>query len=412
MLAHAAHAPGLHRPGNAALASSRAPCLRWHRAAPAFTTCRPQPRQECQGCPSLLHTAPRAAGGSGSSAAPPASPAQSLRQFVADQFLPLALVTSLIMGFVAPDAGVAAASANLPAYTTTGIFILSGLSLRRGEALTALKAVSSVLFGATSILLLTPLAASLALALPLSRELRVGLAVFCCMPTTLSSGVSLTQAVGGNTALALLLTIITNVLGIFTIPFLLSALLGSGSGAVRLDPLPLLLQLLRTILLPTIAGACARALVPGVASFVDANKKRMSYVSALLLATVPWMQVSKAVSQRLPLEPASLLAVAAAGLGIHGLYLLGNSAACKVLQLGGPDGSKEAVDIRRAVVLVASQKTLPVAVAVLGKLAAVLGDGVGLAVVPCVLSHLAQIIADSVLVAYWLKRDQQRLRAA
>jgi sodium/bile acid cotransporter 7 len=407
MQAHSiAHPAGLERRVSGALACSRAPCLRWHRAAPAAPTSSwnapPQTRRQ------LLH----ASGGSGSSAAPSPSPAQPLRQFVADQFLPLALVTSLIMGFVAPDAGVAAASAHLPAYTTTAIFILSGLSLRRGEALTALKAVSSVLFGITSILLLTPLAASLALALPLPRELCLGLAVFCCMPTTLSSGVSLTQAVGGNTALALLLTILTNVLGIFTMPFLLSALLGSGSGAVRLEPLPLLLQLLRTILLPTIAGACARAFVPGVAGFVDANKKRMSYASAMLLATVPWMQVSKAVSQRLPLEPASLLAVAAAGLGIHGLYLLGNSGACQLLQLGGPDGSREALNIRRAVVLVASQKTLPVAVAVLGKLAAVLGDGVGLAVVPCVLSHLAQIIADSVLVAHWLKRDEQQRKAA
>lgn len=332
---------------------------------------------------------------------------------MSDQFLPLALVTALILGFAAPAPGVAAASLNLPTYTTTGIFILSGLSLKRGEAATAFKALSSVIFGCTSILLLTPLAAALALQLPLQpKEFALGLAVFCCMPTTLSSGVSMTQAVGANTALALLLTLGTNMLGIFTIPFALSALLGTAGGSVQLDPFPLLKQLLQTILLPTIAGACARAFIPGVANFVDSNKKQASVLSAMLLATVPWMQVSKAVSQQLPLEPAALLAVAAAGLLIHCLYLLFNTAACKVLQLGGPDGSADATKIRRAVVLVASQKTLPVAVTVLGKLAAVLGDGVGLAVVPCVLCHLGQIVADSMLVAHWSKQDRLKAAAA
>jgi predicted Na+-dependent transporter len=44
-----------------------------------------------------------------------------------------------------------------------------------------------------------------------------GLAMFCCMPTTLSSGVTLTQLVGGNTALALAMTAISNLLGIMIV---------------------------------------------------------------------------------------------------------------------------------------------------------------------------------------------------
>jgi len=40
--------------------------------------------------------------------------------------------------------------------------------------------------------------------------------------------------------------------------------------------------------------------------------------------------------------------------------------------------------VERAVVLVASQKTLPVAVTVLNQLAAVTPGAVGLAVIPCV----------------------------
>jgi hypothetical protein len=93
-----------------------------------------------------------------------------------------------------PGPGIRAAEAGLQSFTTTGIFVLSGLALRRGEALRALTAWDAILFGVASILLVTPLAALAVLRLPLGTpELGFGLAVFCCMPTTLSSGVSLTQ---------------------------------------------------------------------------------------------------------------------------------------------------------------------------------------------------------------------------
>ena len=76
-----------------------------------------------------------------------------------------------------------------------GIFVISGLGLRRGEAANALADWRATLYGLASILLLTPLLAPLAYRLPLQPpELALGLAVFCCMPTTLSTGISLTQA--------------------------------------------------------------------------------------------------------------------------------------------------------------------------------------------------------------------------
>ena len=57
----------------------------------------------------------------------------------------------------------------------------------------ALSSWGATLYGFVAILAITPLAALLALRLPLQPELAVGLAVFSCMPTTLSSGVTLTQ---------------------------------------------------------------------------------------------------------------------------------------------------------------------------------------------------------------------------
>jgi sodium/bile acid cotransporter 7 len=49
-------------------------------------------------------------------------------------------------------------------------------------------------YGLTSILLLTPLLGLAAVQLPLEPPaLALGLGVFCCMPTALSSGVTFTQ---------------------------------------------------------------------------------------------------------------------------------------------------------------------------------------------------------------------------
>ncbi|KAI3898869.1 hypothetical protein MKW92_009992, partial [Papaver armeniacum] len=68
-----------------------------------------------------------------------------------------------------------------------------------------------------SILLLTPFFSKVILQLQLvPQEFVTGLAVFSCMPTTLSSGVALTQLAGGNTALALAITVISNLIGILT----------------------------------------------------------------------------------------------------------------------------------------------------------------------------------------------------
>ncbi len=72
-----------------------------------------------------------------------------------------------------------------------------------------------------------------------------------------------------------------------------------------------------------------------------------------------------------------------------------------MLRLGGSD-PRVAAPTRRAVVVVASQKTLPVAMAVLGRLGPALGaEAAGCAAVTAVFSHLAQTCVDFALVSRW-----------
>lgn len=70
-------------------------------------------------------------------------------------------------------------------------------------------------------------------------------------------------------------------------------------------------------------------------------------------------------------------------------------------------GGLLAAGLQRAVVLVASQKTLPIAVAVLAQLATFIEGPMGLATIPCVAAHLGQIVIDSMLITSWMNKDRQ-----
>ena len=70
---------------------------------------------------------------------------------------------------------------------------------------------------------------------------------------------------------------------------------------------------------------------------VDSRKKALAILSASLLAMVPWMQISKAVADRVAVQPGALIAAVAAGVGIHLLFLGFNISAVKLLRLGGSD---------------------------------------------------------------------------
>merc|ERR1719174_1263156 len=61
---------------------------------------------------------------------------------------------------------------------------------------------------------------------------------------------------------------------------------------------------------------------------------------------------------------------------------------------------------RRAVFLLASQKTLPVAMAIISGLPEESFGQAGLVALPCIFGHLSQLIIDSFLVDYWAKHPE------
>ncbi|XP_022134333.1 probable sodium/metabolite cotransporter BASS4, chloroplastic [Momordica charantia] len=331
---------------------------------------------------------------------------KALSNFVDDNFLPLALVTAVAAGFANPSLGCLADRYYLSKFSTVGIFVVSGLTLRTAEISASVEAWPVAVYGLASILLLTPYFSRLILQIHLHpQEFVTGLAIFTCMPTTLSSGVALTQLAGGNSALALAMTVISNMLGILAIPFSISKFVADGVG-ITVPTKELFRSLVLMLLIPLIFGKILRESFKGVADFVDENRKLFPRINAILLSLVPWMQVSKSRSLLLMVKPEAFLVAIGMGTFLHLSLLAFNALGIRIL--AAVSGGSQSVFSRRrnasAVLLVASQKTLPVMVAVVEQLRGALGKS-GLLVLPCVAAHIIQIIIDSFLVNFWPRSD-------
>ncbi|XP_057471742.1 probable sodium/metabolite cotransporter BASS4, chloroplastic isoform X1 [Actinidia eriantha] len=337
---------------------------------------------------------------------------RNLSTFASDNFLPLALVGGVLFGLANPSLGCLADRYYVSKLSTFGIFIISGLTLRSDEIGAAAEAWPVGIFGLGSILLFTPFFSRLILQLQLQpQEFVTGLAIFSCMPTTLSSGVALTRLAGGNSALALAMTVISNLLGILIVPFSISMFIANGVG-VTVPTKQLLRSLVLTLLVPLIIGKVCRESSKGLAAFVDQNRKLLSMISALLLGLVPWIQVSRSSSLLLMVKPAIFLVAVGMGALLHLILLAFNALAIQGL-LAVSGGSKSVFAKREnvtALLLVASQKTLPVMAAVVEQLGGALGES-GLLILPCVAAHLNQIIMDSFFVNFWLQNEQSSNQA-
>ncbi|KAK6138031.1 hypothetical protein DH2020_028227 [Rehmannia glutinosa] len=329
-----------------------------------------------------------------------------LAKLAADNFLPLALVSGVLLGLANPSLGCLADTYYISKFSTFGIFIISGLTLCSDEIGAAAEAWPVGLFGLASILFITPLFSRIILLIKLQpQEFVTGLAIFSCMPTTLSSGVALTRLAGGNSALALAMTVISNLLGILIIPFSISKFIAAGVG-VSVPTERLLRSLVLTLLIPLILGKVARELSKGVADFADGNRKLLAVISAIFLSFVPWIQVSRSRSLLLMVKPSIFLVAVVMGALLHTVLLAFNALVIPSLSVisGGSKSPFAKKENASALLLVASQKTLPVMVAVVEQLGGALGES-GLLVLPCVAAHLNQIIIDSFLVSLWKQKE-------
>ncbi|GLC41291.1 hypothetical protein PLESTB_001078700 [Pleodorina starrii] len=361
--------------------------------------------------------------------------------FIVKNYLPLAFLVALAAALAWPVPGRFLANVSIlgnvricQVAAMVLVFLITGLQLNTSELkrALALRNLPVVVYGFVAILIATPCLGFALRSAPLDPwEFATGLAIFCVAPTTLGVGVALTEACGGNRAMALLLTVGTNALAVFTMPPELRLLLppghgGSGGGdkgpaaaaaagavmesasALNVDVqvTDLLVKLAVTVLVPFTIGKVVREVWPAAEGFVKARRVPLSLLSTSALAFVVWQTLSAARDLLLAQRPGPVFAMIGLAVAMHVAYLVANYLIVWFV-LRAP--LREAI----AVVIMSSQKSAPVAVTTITFMTRDAAQQ-GLLSLPAIVGQMAQIFIGAAL-AKWLytmvERAEQREKA-
>ncbi len=264
------------------------------------------------------------------------------------------------------------------------IFFFSGLILDARQIRSGLMDVKGIAAALIIIFLVAPVVAALCKAIPLDTGVLIGIFLVAVMPTTLSSGVVMTGAAGGNMAQALAITILANGLAVFTIPVALSLLLEllGGSAVVAIDKPAIMIKLGIYVFLPLCVGLTLKFLAK---SSVNRFAYRLQLLNQLLILAIVWMAMSQA-RDAIVSGGESVGIVILLVFSFHGILLSAAGVFTKLLKLG--KGRRESV------IFMGGQKTLPLAII----LQVSLFPQYGLALVVCVLHHMIHLLMDGYLV--------------
>ncbi len=264
------------------------------------------------------------------------------------------------------------------------IFFFSGLILDARQTRSGLMDLRGIIAALIIIFLVAPVVGAMFGVLPLNTGIIIGIFLVAAMPTTLSSGVVMTGAAGGNMAQALAITILANGFAVFTIPVALSLLLEllGGSAVVVIDKAAIMIKLGFYVFLPLCAGLTLKLLAK---SSVNRFAYRLQVLNQLLILAIVWMAMSQA-RDAIVNSGESVGIVILLVFSFHGILLASAGVFAKLLKLG--KGRRESV------IFMGGQKTLPLAII----LQVSLFPQYGLALVVCVLHHMVHLLMDGYLV--------------
>jgi solute carrier family 10 (sodium/bile acid cotransporter), member 7 len=297
-------------------------------------------------------------------------------------FLPAGLILAVIGGISLPVGGIFLSENSVLKIFVFLIFLVSGYQTGAKE-LSINKKLLTLFFVASFIsLFLAPLLGLLiSKVLNFDFYLATGLIIISTVPPTISSGVVITEVSRGNVTLALFLTISLNLLGIFTMPFVLDFCL-KAAGPVDIDQIGLLYKMIFLVLLPFIIGKTVRSY---------SNKKRVSplwsYLNSSCVILIVYASISTSKATLFGLELKDYMIILVGVASVHSLLLIINTFAGKLLQLPSKD--------KKAMVFVTSQKTLALGLAVLANMKFDTGN----AIIVCLIFHFFQLFLDSFLAA-------------
>ncbi len=336
------------------------------------------------------------------------------KDFLITNFLLVGFGLAIIIALAAPIAGMTVSKPKFMGkksivqfINTCIVFLISGLTLKVEDLSSVYKQLPNLSYGIFTINFITTWLAPLFLTFTFISNInyRIGLAIFANVPTTLGVGVALTGIAKGDILLSLVMTVTTNLIGCVTIPFLLDLYLNkitydrsiglvssnesNSSDSFTFNPIVLILDLILTVLIPTLVGIGLRLLSKGVVEWTKAYKTELSLFSTTNLICIIWMALSNSRDSLFRQPGLPILYVFIVVVLQHLFYLSYNFLTVVFLM-------KLPVKQAISVVIMTSQKSNPVALAVISGMG-VSNSVSGILVIPGLLGQLSQIFVGSFL---------------
>ena len=263
------------------------------------------------------------------------------------------------------------------------IFIISGLLIDGDQVKAGLKDVKSTILALVVIFIIAPIAALGLSFIPLDTGILVGLFIVAVMPTTLSSGVVMTGTAGGNMAHALFVTIVSNLISIFSIPLILGLLLNflNQDKDLTIDKVSIIIKLMLLVLMPLALGMIIKSKFFNKGQL---KKYKLGLINQWMIIGIVFISLGSA-KQILMGKGIELLYIFVLSFFFH-LILLGVSfLLVSVFNVG--KGRRESI------IFMGSQKTLALAL----MLQVTYFPEFGMALLVCVIHHIVHLMMDGYL---------------
>jgi solute carrier family 10 (sodium/bile acid cotransporter), member 7 len=248
--------------------------------------------------------------------------------------------------------------------------------------------------------------------LQLSSDFQYGLMIAACVPCTMAAASVWTRRAGGNDAVSLLVTVLTNGLCFAITPLLLN--ITTSESGVELDFLRMFWRLVFAVLVPTLLGQAVRQL-PGPGRFATRYKTMIGVVAQSSILIIVFSAACNAGIRLSDVEgrPGTSAVV---------LVLISCIVIHLVAMLVGYWGSGRLGfqrDDRIAVAFASSQKTLPIGVFIATDPTMfgnpdLLGSGIGIpfAVFPMLMYHASQLFIDTAVADRFAEANRKTLEDA
>jgi len=302
---------------------------------------------------------------------------------LARAWLPIAIVVSATVGLLWPGPGRWMADARASQWLVPVVMLLVSLRVPGRRLLEAARHPLALLASlALTFGIFPPLALGWqALFGPATVEARTALMILAAQPSTLATAAVLTQLAGGDTALAVVCTVVSQAASVVATPWILAGYVGR---VVPVDAWALTLDLLRAVLIPVMLGQVLRA---RAVRFIERRSGVLSAAAESIVVSFVLMGFATARADLIA-HPRTAGLVLATVVAVHATMLAIATLVGYLVRLDGPG--------RLGFTLAASQKT--VAAGVLVWQVGFPGNPLGPIYV--VLHHLVQTVADSILAPF------------